>query len=232
MENSPHDFPVKRQLARRAAGKLVMIVILLGLMFFLPAGSLRFWEAWAFIAVLVGAMTALMFYFFKHDPRLLERRMQMKEKERPQKLYVKLSVVFFAVSWLLPGFDRRWGWSSVPAAVVILADVLFLTAYLLFFWVMKTNSYASRTIEVVEGQRVVATGPYAYVRHPMYLAALVMYAISPLALGSYWAVIAFLPLPFLIAFRIRNEEEVLMRELPGYREYRENTPYRLLPHVW
>jgi protein-S-isoprenylcysteine O-methyltransferase Ste14 len=232
MENSPHDFPVKRQLARRAAGKLVMIVILLGLMFFLPAGSLRFWEAWAFIAVLVGAMTALMFYFFKHDPRLLERRMQMKEKERPQKLYVKLSVVFFAVSWLLPGFDRRWGWSSVPAAVVILADVLFLAAYLLFFWVMKTNSYASRTIEVVEGQRVVATGPYAYVRHPMYLAALVMYAISPLALGSYWAVIAFLPLPFLIAFRIRNEEEVLMRELPGYREYRENTPYRLLPHVW
>jgi len=221
-----------RRLLRRTMAKLGLIAALLGLVFFLSAGTLRYWQAWVFLAVLLVPMTAVTSYLVKNDPQLLERRLQMREKERPQKLLVKLASIFFIACWILPGFDRRWGWSSVPPALVFLADAFFLGAYLFFFWVIKTNSYASRTVEVVPGQEVVTTGPYAMVRHPMYLAILVMYAATPLALGSFWALLAYIPVPLTLALRVRNEEAVMIRELAGYAEYRNRVRFKILPRVW
>ena len=141
------------------------------------------------------------------------------------------SLVLLA-AFLLPGFDRRLGWSSVPVAVVMLADLIVLTRYGLFVLVLKENRYASRVIEVAEKQSVITTGPYARIRHPMYLAVLSMYILSPLALGSYWAVLPALLLIFVLVARIRNEEKVLMQELEGYREYLQRVRFRLIPGIW
>jgi len=232
MDAGSCDGAARRRLLGMTMVRFGLVVVLLGLGFFLPAGTLNYWQAWVFLAVLLVPMTAVMFYLVRNDPRLLERRLQIREKERPQKLIVKLASAFFIASWILPGFDRRWGWSSVPPVLVPLADAIFLGAYLFFFWVIRTNSYASRTVEVVAGQEVISTGPYALVRHPMYLAIIVMYGAAPLALGSYWALLACAPVPFVLALRLRNEEEVLLRDLPGYEEYRKKVPRRLIPGVW
>jgi protein-S-isoprenylcysteine O-methyltransferase Ste14 len=156
----------------------------------------------------------------------------MREKEAQQKLIIKLSSLYFLIAFLLPGFDKRYGWSSVPATVVISADVIVLLGYAFFALVLKENQYASRIIEVEEQQKVITTGPYALVRHPMYLAVSVMYIFSPLALGSYWAMIPTLLLLILLVARIRNEERVLLRELKGYQEYTQQTRYRLIPGIW
>jgi protein-S-isoprenylcysteine O-methyltransferase Ste14 len=232
MDDHAREADARSRLLRLTAVRLASIAVVLGLAFFLAAGTLRYWQAWLFLAVLLAPMTAVMFYLVKNDPRLLERRLQMREKERPQKLIVKLASVFFIASWILPAFDRRWGWSSVHPALSLLADAVFVGAYLFFFRVIKANSFASRTVEVVAGQKVISTGPYALVRHPMYLAIAVMYGVAPLALGSFWALLAYVPVPFVLALRLRNEEEVLVRELPGYADYRSKVRYRLIPGVW
>jgi protein-S-isoprenylcysteine O-methyltransferase Ste14 len=171
-------------------------------------------------------------YFIKNAPELLERRLRMREKEAAQKLIIKLSSLYFLIAFLLPGFDKRYGWSSVPATVVIIADVIVLLGYAFFALTLKENQYASRIIEVEEQQKVITTGPYALVRHPMYLAVSVMYIFSPLALGSYWAMLPTILLLILLVARIRNEERVLLRELKGYQEYTQQTPYRLIPGIW
>ena len=158
--------------------------------------------------------------------------MRMREKEAEQKLIIKLSYLYFLAAFLLPGFDQRYGWSAVPAPVVVMADLIVLLGYALFFLVLKENRYASRIIEVEQQQQVITTGPYALVRHPMYLAVLLMYIFSPLALGSYWAMIPTILLPVLLVARIRNEEKVLTRELAGYQAYRQKIKYRLIPGAW
>jgi protein-S-isoprenylcysteine O-methyltransferase Ste14 len=171
-------------------------------------------------------------YLLKNDPDLLEHRMRMRETQSAQKKVVSLSFVYFILAFLLPGFDKRFGWSDVPFDIALTADLMVLVSYLGVIQVFKANSYASRVVEVMKGQKVISTGPYAYVRHPMYTAVSFMYVFSPLALGSYWAMIpAALIIPLLVA-RIRNEEEVLEKELDGYVEYKQKTKYRLIPLIW
>ena len=201
-------------------------------MFFLPAGTLRYWQAWAYLTILCVLMLVATVLLLKKDPGLLERRLQMKEKEKEQKRIIKISYLIFPAIYLFSGFDRRYGWSSVPAGSVIAADILILAGYSLFLRVLRENSYASRIIEVEQKQKVVTTGPYAVVRHPLYSAVLIMYAICPLALGSLWAMISVPFLAALLVARIRNEEKVLATKLQGYPDYMRRVRYRIIPGVW
>ena len=201
-------------------------------MLFVPAGTLVYWQAWVYLAILFVPMSLISRYLLNNDPELLERRMRMKEKETEQKRIIALGWAYFLLLFLLPGFDRRFGWSSVDPKLVFVADLVVVLGYLLFVMVLKENRYASRIIEVEPGQQVVTTGPYAVVRHPMYLAVLLMFTFSPLALGSLWAMLPTPLLAVLLVARIDNEEGVLLRELAGYRDYCQQVKYRLLPGVW
>ena len=157
--------------------------------------------------------------FFKHNPEFLERRMRVGEKEKTQKKIIRFSFIFFLLAFILPGLDKRWGWSNVPLMVVIIADLLVVISYAWIVRVFKENIYASRIIEVDQEQKVISSGPYAVIRHPMYTGVAIMYSVSPLALGSWWALIpGLMIIPVLVA-RLLNEEEVLSRDLPGYVEY-------------
>jgi len=206
--------------------------LVLGLIFFLPAGSFRFWEAWIYIGILFFPMLFVVLYFLKKDPGLLERRMRMKEKEKEQKILIKLSSFLFLAGFLLPGFDFRYQWSHIPIYLVLTADVVVFLGYVIFFFVMRENSYLSRIVEVEEGQKVISTGPYSVVRHPMYIGVLLMFLFTPIALGSWWALIPFIPMPVILALRILNEEKVLTKNLSGYEEYRKTVPFRLIPYIW
>jgi protein-S-isoprenylcysteine O-methyltransferase Ste14 len=201
-------------------------------MLFIPAGSLHYWQAWVWLGVLFVPLIFVVNYFLKRDPKFLERRMRLREKEAPQKKIQLISGTLFFLGFLIPGLDYRFGWSSVPVPLVLAADVMVFLGYLFIFLVFRENSYASRIVEVEAGQRVITSGPYALVRHPMYLGFTVMFLATPPALGSLWALPVFLLLPVFLAFRIRNEEEVLARDLPGYAEYRQKVRYRLIPLVW
>lgn len=212
--------------------RLVLSIPVLGLVFFLPAGTLRYWQAWMYMSTLFTPMFVVLAYLLKNDPELLERRMRTKEKESRQNLIIKLSYPVFLIAFLMPGFDQRFSWSNMPAIVAILADVVVFSGYMIFFAVLRENSYASRVVEVAEEQKVISTGPYALVRHPMYLAVLLMYGCSPLALGSYWALIPISGIIPVLVARIKNEEEVLLRDLPGYAAYQQKTRFRMIPGIW
>jgi protein-S-isoprenylcysteine O-methyltransferase Ste14 len=201
-------------------------------MFFLPAGTINYWEAWLYIPTLLFPVYFLIRYLLKSDPALLERRMRMQEKASEQKLIIRIASIYFIGSFLLPGFDKRFGWSDPPAWLVLLADALALAGYLIVVRVFRENSYASRIVEVEEGQKVIDTGPYAIVRHPMYSGVTLLYIMTPLALGSYWSMIpAVLIIPLLIA-RILSEERILAKYLDGYTDYQNEVNYRLIPFVW
>lgn len=222
----------RRRLLLCAFVRLIGGAVVLGVTLFLAAGTVRYWQAWIFLFLLFGSMTTVLIILFLKDPDLLERRMKAKEKERAQKRIQALIAPVLMAVWLIPGFDVRWGWSSVPVPVVVLADALFLVGYIFFFRVLRSNSYAARVVEVERGQNLMTTGPYAVIRHPMYAAILLIYPAIPVALGSYWGLVGALPLPFLLAMRIRNEEKVLLRDLPGYEAYTQETRYRLVPFIW
>ncbi len=219
---------MKKSIAIRFA----FMPFVLGAMFFWPAGTFRYWQAWIYMAILLIPMFGVLVYFLKKDPAVLERRLRVKEKER-QQIYV---LIFGWPSilgiFLLPGFDRRFSWSAVPPALVIAADVVVLGGYIFFFLVLRENRFAGRTVEVERGQKVISTGPYAVVRHPMYAAILVQWLFTPLALGSFWALLPALLMPLVLAARILGEERVLSRELEGYREYTRRIKYRLIPGIW
>jgi len=220
------------ELRRKVYSMMLLTVLILGVTFFLPAGTLRYWEAWVYMGVLLVPMFFAMHYFMKYEPEFLERRMRYKEKETQQRTIIKWSWVYFALAFILPGFDQRFGWSDVPVLVVILADLVVLFGYIVILRVFRENRYASRIVEVEKGQQVISSGPYRVVRHPMYVGTLLMYLASPLALGSWWALLpALLIVPILVA-RVLNEEAVLARELPGYTEYVQQTRYRIIPGVW
>ena len=226
------DSVSKKDITRRAYLMFVMAVVGLAAVFFLPAGTLGYWHGWVYMGILLIPMVFVLRYLLRNSPHLLVRRMQMRERELTQKRVVRFSAIYFLAAFALPGFDYRWGWSTMPVWVVLLADLAVLAGYGVIIRVFVENRYASRTVEVATGQQVISTGPYAVVRHPMYVGVLLMYLASPMALGSWWALLpAALIVPILVV-RIVNEEQVLERDLEGYREYKHKTKYRLLPGIW
>ena len=212
--------------------RLVLGILFIGAMLFLPAGTIRYWQAWIWLAALFLPMMASFVYLVKRDPALLERRTRTSETRSPQKWIIVALTLYFLVAFILPGFDVRLGWSRVPVWVSLAADGVVIGSYVLYMLVLKTNTFASRVIEVEQGQQVITSGPYALVRHPMYLAMILMMTASPIALGSYWAALPALVFIILLAVRAKNEEELLVHELKGYREYMQKTRYRLFPGVW
>ena len=215
-----------------AIAKFVAGVILIGALIFIPAGTLGYPQGWLLMGILFIPMFLAGLVMMAKNPDLLRSRLNAKEKEREQSLVVKLSGLMFLVGFVLAGLSFRFGWWMLPRWVSILGAVLFLISYVLYAEVLRENTWLSRTIEVQEGQQVVSTGLYGIVRHPMYAVTLVLFLSMPLVLGSVLAFIVFLAYPFIIMKRIRNEEEVLLRELPGYAEYRQKVKWRLVPFVW
>jgi protein-S-isoprenylcysteine O-methyltransferase Ste14 len=222
----------RRQLARSALPRLIGAVVVLPALLVLSAGTFKYWEAWTYLAIVLIPMLLTAGFLLARDPELLERRMRTGEKDPAQIRIVALAGVCFLAMLLIPGFDHRFGWSTVPLAIVVAADLIVVLAYALFIRVLRENRSVSRIIEVEAGQRVVSTGPYAVVRHPMYAAVTMIALTTPVALGSWWALIPAGCLIAVMTARIRNEERVLVDELGGYREYMRMTVYRLIPGVW
>ena len=213
--------------------RLGLVALVVPVIIFAMAGTFHYWQGWLYWMVLLIPMLAAVSYFIKADPELLERRMKFHEKEQEQQTIVILGTAVFVAGFLAIAIDLRLhGLDQVPTFMVLAADAGVFLGYGLILLVFKENSYASRTIEVMEGQKVITTGPYSIIRHPMYLGSLVMYLLTPIALGSLWPVPIFsLYIPLLV-WRIFNEEKVLLRDLPGYYEYCQKKRYRLLPLIW
>ena len=212
--------------------RLVIGIPMIGAMFFLPAGTFKYWQAWVWLGTLFIPMGISLIYLLKLDPKLLERRTRTNETRPEQRRIILASVVYLIVVFIIPGFDVRNGWSNVPAWLCLTADGVVLGSYILYVLVLRANTYASRVIEVEQGQQVITNGPYALVRHPMYLSMILMMTASPLALGSYWAMLPSILFILLLAARAKNEEELLQKELQGYNEYMQKTRYRLFPGIW
>jgi len=224
-------------LAWKVVLQIVLGVLALGCVLFLTAGTLHYWQGWALIAAWFIPGTFFFAYFYKRDPEFVRRRMQRKEKLKEQKLLMKAAYTVIYAGLLIPGLDFRFGWTrrwvgALPMWLEIAALAMVLGAYLEIIRVFDVNRYAARTIQVEAEQKVVSTGPYKCVRHPMYLASLIMFLSLPLALGSLVALLVFaLAIPVYV-LRLLNEEKVLLQELSGYAEYCEHTRHRLIPYVW
>ena len=207
-------------------------LVAVGLLIFLPAGTLDFPEGWLFMGLLFIPMLVAGIFLFIKSPELLARRLDGKEKQKAQKGAVGLSGFMFLAGFVIAGLDHRFGWSVMPLGITVAASLLFLIAYGLYAEVMRENAYLSRTIGVEEGQKVVDTGLYGLVRHPMYMATILLFLMMPLVLGSWYAFFVFLWYPAIIIFRLKEEEKLLRQELLGYEEYLQKVKYRLLPFVW
>ena len=212
--------------------KFTLGVVLVGLLIFLPAGTWEYPGGWLLMGILFVPMFLAGIVMMRVNPDLLKSRLNAKEKQGEQQLVVKLSGLMFLVGFIVAGLDFRFGWLPMPEAVSFGGAAAFLIAYGLYAEVLRENTYLSRTIEVQENQKVIDTGLYGIVRHPMYSATVLLFLAMPLVLGSLISFVIFLAYPFIIAKRIRHEEEFLERELPGYREYKEKVKFRMIPFVW
>jgi len=219
-------------LRSRLGIRLLLGVPCIAAVLFCPAGSLKFWQGWLFLATFLAGNLALTYYLYRHDPRLLERRLLSKETGREQKLFRMIWIPLWVGGLMLPGLDHRFGWSRVPAWLTLFATALVMCAYYLLFVVMRANSFASSVIQVEAGQRVISDGPYRIVRHPMYSTFLVLIVAVPLALGSYVSLPVFALLIPLLIFRLVHEETMLRKELPCYAEYCRRTRFRLVPFIF
>lgn len=215
-----------------AITKFLLGVVLVGVLVFLPAGTLNYLYGWIFMAILFVPMFIAGIVMMIKNPNLLKSRLQAKEKQKEQSLVVKLSGLMFLAGFIVAGLGVRFNWFLLPKSVVIVASVVFLVAYLLYAEVLRENTYLSRTIEVQENQKVIDTGLYGVVRHPMYSVTLLLFLSMPLVLGSVFSFIIFLVYPFIIANRIKHEEAFLEKELEGYKEYKNKVKYRLIPFIW
>ena len=215
-----------------ALEKYVMGLLFMAVLVFWPAGSLKFWNGWLLVGLLFVPMLILGIVLFIKAPELLKKRLNAKEKSADQQGVVAVSGLMFLGGFIVAGLDHRLSWSAVPDWVVIAASAVFLISYALYAEVMRENAYLSRTIEVQEGQRVIDTGLYGIVRHPMYAVTLWLFLAIPLLLGSWYALILFVVYPAVIAVRIRGEEKLLEEELPGYKEYKKKVKYRMIPFIW
>jgi protein-S-isoprenylcysteine O-methyltransferase Ste14 len=222
-------------LHQKALGGLAILFVVMASLLLAAAGTLHYWQAWTFLAVYFSAAIVITLYLVKNDPALLARRMSggpFAEKEPAQKIIMSLTSLGFIGLLVLPGIDHRLGWSRLPSYAAIAGDVLVLLGWLGIFFVFRANSFASATIESSADQRVISTGPYAWVRHPMYATALVMLLGMPLALGSWWGVLLVIALIPMLIWRLLDEERFLAANLPGYRDYQSRVRYRLVPLVW
>lgn len=216
----------------QALTKYLLGFLLVGLLLFLPQGTLAYLNGWLFLALLFIPMLIIGVILFFKSPDLLARRLNSKEKESAQKGVLALSALIFPAGFILSALDYRFTWSAVPLWLVIAASVFFLVGYGMYFEVMRENVWLSRTVEVSENQTVIQTGLYGMVRHPMYLATLLMFLPIPLILGSLWGLLPFALYPVILIIRIMNEEKVLTEKLAGYAEYKIKVKYRLLPFIW
>ena len=207
-------------------------LLITGAVLFIPADTLDYPGAWLFMALLFTPILIMGVVLLIKNPELLRKRLEMKEREKEQKSVVALSGLLLVASFIVAGLDFRFGWSHVPNAIVIIASVLLFIGYALYAEVLRENVYLSRVVEVQEGQRVIDTGLYGIVRHPMYFAVTLLYLSIPLVLGSWWALLVMSPCLLLLAARIRNEEQVLCQGLAGYADYIHRVRYRMIPFVW
>jgi protein-S-isoprenylcysteine O-methyltransferase Ste14 len=213
----------------------VLGTLALAALIFVPAGTVWYWQGWAYVVVFVAASAAFTVYLALYDPELMRRRMRAgpsQEEEPAQRVIMRFLLLGFLLLIVVPALDHRFGWSQAPWPVVVAGDLLVALSFYVFYRVVRVNSFAASTVRVEEGQQVVSTGPYAWVRHPMYAGAFPLLIGTPLALGSWWGLLivpVFLP---ILALRILNEEAVLARDLPGYTDYRERVRWRLIPFVW
>ena len=222
----------RKKLLSKGLTKYIAGLILVMLLLFIPAGTLRYSGAWLFIALLFIPMLLMGAVLIKKDPQLLEKRLNTKETQSEQKGVVAISGIMFLGGFILAGLDRRFGWTRIPGWAVGISAVTFLAGYIMYAEVMRENSYLSRTVEVQSGQKVIDTGLYGMVRHPMYTATILMFLAMPVILGSLISLAVFLIYPVVIVRRIGNEEEVLEKGLEGYTEYKKKVRFRLLPFIW
>jgi protein-S-isoprenylcysteine O-methyltransferase Ste14 len=226
-----------RSVKERGLRQLALLLAVVSVLLFLPAGSLRYWQGWLFLSLMAGFWILFFIDLLKHDPKLLERRLQSEESAPEQRLFQKLLFVILLPAFVLAGFDFRFGWSQsrlhgLPVWLVMVGQATTVAAYWLVFSVMKTNSFAASTIRVEDGQPVISGGPYAIVRHPMYFGMALMVLGAPLALGSYVALPVFALFIPLLIFRLTHEEKFLRHALPGYADYCERIRFRLIPFLW
>jgi len=214
---------------------LAQLILILAVLLFLPTWSFHYWQAWIFLLVFAVSVLLITLYFLQKDPRLIESRLKAgpaAEQEKSQKVIQTLASLFFILPFIIASLDHRFGWSHVPTYLVLLGDVLVALGLYIVFLVFRENSFTSATIEVQEEQRVISTGPYAVIRHPMYSGAFIMLLGVPLALGSWWALIFVFLLFAAIVWRLLEEEKFLAKNLLGYTNYRQKVRYRLIPFIW
>ena len=216
----------------KAILKYIFGVILVGGLLFIPAGSLNYWNAWLFMGLLFIPMFVAGIILMIKNPSLLIKRLDVKEKENEQKKVIMLSGLMFLSGFIVAGLNYRFSWNIISNNIVIIASIIFILSYILYAEVLRENTYLSRTVEVQENQKVIDTGLYSIVRHPMYTVTLLLFLSMPLILGSLFSLIIFFMYPFIIIKRIKNEEMVLEKELKGYKEYKNKVKYRLIPFIW
>ena len=219
----------------KTLASLAALILVVGAIIFAAAGTTDYWQAWLFLACYFAASLVVSFWLARNDTALLERRMRggpFAEGERSQKIIMAITSLGFVALLVVPGLDRRFGWSSMPGSVAILGDLLLLLGWLGILAVFRANSYAAATIQVTSGQTVISIGPYALVRHPMDAAALLMLLGIPIALGSWWGALVLLALIPVLGWRLIDEERLLLRDLDGYAEYRRKVRWRLIPYIW
>jgi protein-S-isoprenylcysteine O-methyltransferase Ste14 len=224
-----------KSLAGRTILGFTQLIVLMGAALFVPAWTLNFWQGWVYLSIFAVASALITAYLWKYDRKLLESRVKAgprAEMEKSQKLIQLLASLAFIGTLVLPSLDRRYLWSHVPLVFVIVGGALVTFGFLAVFIVYKENTFTSATIEVAPNQRVISTGPYGVVRHPMYAGALVMLFATPLALGSWWGLVMFIPMTLVVVLRLLDEERFLQKSLPGYTEYCERIRFRLVPHIW
>lgn len=212
--------------------KFSLGVLLVGLLIFVPAGTINFFNGWLFMLVLFVPMFIAGIVMMIKSPNLLKSRLNAKEKEKEQKNIVAISGLMFLIGFILAGLNYRFNWIELPNVVVIISSIIFLIAYLIYAEVLRENAFLSRTIEVSDNQKIIDTGLYGIVRHPMYLATIFLFLSMPLILGSLISFIVFLIYPFIIIRRLNNEEIILEKELKGYKEYKKKVRYKLIPFIW